>query len=216
MAENNDFEVDLEPEAWEVSGYTKFPAGKFLQDINVNGYGLMEGNFECDSIHINGLLRAKSALLLHGDLNSAGSFHGRGPFISEGSVNIAGTAKFHDRMKVEGSFVLDGKWKAKNDVAVGDSCKASGLVKIKGNLVVGGNLTIKGRAVIKGQITGKNVKIRPADHGFSLFPLKSKIYGNVLAKGQVELEKCIVFGDITAKEVVQGKNCDVRGKIQLI
>ncbi|MHA1610952.1 MAG: hypothetical protein ACTSVZ_00205 [Promethearchaeota archaeon] len=209
----NEIQVDLDPKAMKISGYTKMPAGKFLQDIRIDGLVVFGGDFECDNLHASGMLRAKGNLLFHGNLNCDGAFIGKGNLLCEENASISGLVRVKDKIEVQKSLHIGGSFKSGSDVSVNGNASFDGAIKIKGNLEVGQNLTLSGRSIMKRNLKANSIKFTKPNKKFNLFRLKSKAFGNLYAEESLEIYNCIVRGDIYAKNIILGENTIVKGKI---
>lgn len=208
------FKVDLNPKPWMISGYTKLPGGSFLQEINIDGMGIIEDDFESDGITTNGLLKAKANLTVHGDLKVNGNFRGKGSLRVDEDFVISGMARINEKVQIMGTMNIGGLFKAKYDVDIHDSCIVAGSSRIKGNLTVEKDVRLDGRTVIKGNLRGDNIQINVDVQDFSLFQLKSKIHGSIHAENTLELANCIVYGNVKARTLIVGKKVKILGNIE--
>ncbi|TFH31195.1 MAG: polymer-forming cytoskeletal protein [Promethearchaeota archaeon] len=210
---DDELQVNLDPKPWNISGYTKLPAGQFFQDLNIDGMVVFDGDFECDNLHGNGLARAKGNLLLHGNLSYDGAFIGKGNLQCEENVSISGLVRVQDKILVQKSLRIGGSFKSGNDISITENASFEGSTKIKGNLIAGQNVTFSGRTIVKGNINARTIKFSEQINPRSFFHLKSKIYGNLYASETLELHNCIIKGKIEAKNVILGENTIVKGTI---
>ncbi|MHA1674909.1 MAG: hypothetical protein ACTSYI_14935 [Promethearchaeota archaeon] len=210
---DDEIQVNLDPKPWKIQGYTKLPAGQFLQDLNIDGLVVFEGDFECDNLNGNGLARAKGNLLLHGNLSHDGLFIGKGSLQCDENVSISGLVRVRDKIIVQKSLHIGGKFKSDGDVSVNENASFDGSMKIKGNLVVGQKLKFSGRTIVKRNLKANSIIFSKPKNSPSLFNLKSKIFGDVHADEILEIYNCVIKGNIKAKNVILGENTVVKGAI---
>ncbi|UYP47043.1 hypothetical protein NEF87_003328 [Candidatus Lokiarchaeum ossiferum] len=212
--ENDDgFKVELSSKPMQFNGMAKIPAGEMPYDININGFGKIQGDFKCDSLHANGLLSAKGKLEVRGDLQVDGLFKCNDSLKVTNNVNFGGMGKINSNVTINGELNAEGAFKCKADVFVTEKAMFAGSAKINGNFTSQDNLTIKGRASIYGNIVGKNITISRTEDVKSFFNRKSRIYGNLAAQKDIIIDDIKVEGDIQGQNVNIGENSIIYGKI---
>jgi len=182
---NEEFSVDFEPRVMQFDGLAKIPAGKILQDIKINGFGRIDGDFECDSLHTEGLLKSKGNLILHGDFKCEGAFSCKGKLKCEQDVHIEGATSIRESVNVKGSLHVEGAFKCKDHIRADKSALFAGSIKVKGDLSSHGTIKIYGRGKILGNVVGENVIIEKCDDVKLPFSKRSLITGDIAVKENV-------------------------------
>jgi len=111
---DEEFIADFKPRVMQFEGLARIPAGKILQDIKISGLGRIDGNFECDSLHAEGLLLSKGNLVLHGDFKCEGAFKCKGNLKCNQDVHIEGATRIRESVNVKGSIHIEGTFKCKD------------------------------------------------------------------------------------------------------
>ena len=214
MAED-DLEVDLEPVQTHFEGVVKLPPGKMLEDILIEGIGVLQGDFETDNLRVDGILKARGDLVLHGDLTVNGMFSCKGKLMSEQEVTISGTTRIHDTIKIDDSLHVMGMFRCKNRVQVG-SAVFEGAASINGDILSRKLVKVGGRAKVNGNIVGENIHLTKSEEKTHLFALKSIIKGNIAGKNIVALNHTKVFGDVQGKIVNLGIKTKILGQVYYV
>jgi cytoskeletal protein CcmA (bactofilin family) len=210
-----ELEVDLEPVQTHFEGVVKIPPGKMLEDIFIEGIGVLRGDFETDNLRVDGILKAKGDLVLHGDLTVNGICTCKGKLICEQEVTVSGMTRIHDTVKVEDTLHVLGTFKGKNQIQVG-SVVFEGAASINGDIVARKLVKVGGRAKINGNIVGGNIHLTKSEEKTHLFALKSIIKGNIAGKNIVALNHTKVFGDVKGKIVNLGIKTRILGRVYYV
>ena len=212
--ENDDgFKVELTSKPMKFDGMAKIPAGEMPYDILINGFGKIQGNFTCDSLHANGLLKANGNLKVRGNLHVDGLFKCSGFLKVSDDVSFGGMGKIGADVNIQGKLKAEGAFKCKAGVHVTEKAEFAGSTKINGNFTSQEEVIIKGRASIIGNIIGENITISRSNEVKTFFNRKSKIRGNLAAQKDVVINDIKVDGDIQAQNVSIGENSIIYGKI---
>ena len=210
---NEEFSADFEPRVMQFDGLAKIPAGKIPQDIKINGFGKIDGDFECDSLHTEGLLRSKGNLVLHGDFKCEGAFFCKGNLKCEQDVHIEGATTIRESVNVKGSLHIEGAFKCKDRILAIKSALFEGSTKVKGDLSSHGSIKIYGRGKILGNIVGENVIIEKSNNVKLPFSKRSLITGDIAVKENVSVNNIKVLGEIQGRNVHIGENSEIQGNV---
>ena len=210
---NEEFSADFEPQVMQFDGLAKIPAGKILQDIKISGLGKIDGDFECDSLSAEGLLRAKGDLVINGDFKCEGAFTCKGKLKCEQDVHIEGATKISKSINVDGSIHIEGAFKCKDQVRAIAGASFAGTTTVKGDLLSHGTIKILGRGKISGNIVGENVIIKKSYDVKTPFSKRSLIMGDIAVKEKVSVDNIKVLGEIQGRIVNIGDNSEIQGNV---
>ncbi len=210
---NEEFSADFEPRVMQFEGFAKIPAGKILQDIKISGFGKIGGNFECDSLHTEGLLRSKGNLVINGDFKCEGAFTCKGKLKCEQDVHIEGATSIRESVNVKGSIHIEGAFKCKDHLRAIKGALFAGSTKVKGDLSSRGTIKILGRGKISGNVVGENVIIKKSDNVKLPFSKRSIIAGDIAVKEKVSVNHIKVLGEIQGRNVHIGENSEIQGNV---
>ena len=210
---NEEFSVDFKPRVMQFEGLARIPAGKILQDIKISGFGRIDGDFECDSLHTEGLLRSKGNLVLHGDFKCEGAFTCKGKLKCEQDVHIEGATSIREGVNVKGSIHIEGAFKCKDHLRAIEGASFAGSTKVKGDLSSHGTIKIYGRGKISGNIVGENVIIEKSDNVKIPFSKRSLITGDIAVKEKVSVNNIKVLGEIQGRIVHIGEKSEIQGNV---
>jgi len=210
---DEEFSADFEPRVMQFDGLAKIPAGKILQDIKINGFGKIDGDFECDSLHTEGLLQSKGNLVLHGDFKCEGAFFCKGKLKCEQDVHIEGATTIRESVNVKGSLHIEGAFKCKDRIRAIKSALFEGSTKVKGDLSSHGSIKIYGRGKILGNVVGENVIIEKSNNVKLPFSKRSLITGDIAVKENVSINNIKVLGEIQGRNVHIGENSEIQGNV---
>jgi len=210
---NEEFSADFEPRVMQFDGFAKIPAGKILQDIKISGFGNIGGNFECDSLHTEGFLRAKGNLVLHGDFKCEGAFTCKGKLKCDQDVHIEGATSIRESVKVNGSIHIEGAFKCKDHLRAVKGALFAGSTTVKGDLSSHGTIKILGRGKISGNIVGENVIIKKSDNVKLPFSKRSLVMGDIAVKENVSINNIKVLGEIQGRNVHIGENSEIHDNV---
>ena len=211
--DNEEFSADFETRVMKFDGLARIPAGKILQDIKINGFGRIDGDFECDSLHTEGLLRSKGDLVLHGDFKCEGAFTCKGKLKCEQDVHIEGATRIRKSVNVKGSLHIEGAFKCKDHIHVIEGAIFEGMTTVKGDLSSHGTIKILGRGKISGNVVGENVIIEKSENVKLPFSKRSLITGDIAVKEKVSIDNIKVLGEIQGKIVHIGENSEIQGNV---
>ena len=210
---NEEFSADFETRVMQFDGIAKIPAGKILQDIKINGFGRIDGNFECDSLHTEGLLRSKGNLVIHGDFKCEGAFTCKGKLKCEQDVHIEGATSIRESVNVKGSIHIEGAFKCKDHLRAIEGAFFAGSTTVKGDLLSRGTIKILGRGKISGNVVGENVIIKKSNDVNILFSKRSLITGDIAVKEKVSVDNIKVLGEIQGRNITIGENSEIHGNV---
>jgi cytoskeletal protein CcmA (bactofilin family) len=210
---NEEFSADFEPRVMQFDGLAKIPAGKILQDIKISGFGRIDGDFECDGLHTEGLLRSKGNLVIHGDFKCEGAFTCKGKLKCDQDVHIEGATSFREGVYVKGALHIEGAFKCRDNIRAIKSALFAGSTKVKGDLSSHGTIKIFGRGRIYGNVVGENVIIEKSDKVKLPFSRRSLITGDIAVKGNITIDNIKVIGEIQGRNVHIGENSEIQGNV---
>ena len=211
----DELEVTLDPVQTHFEGVVKLPPGKMLEDILIEGIGVLQGDFETDNLRVDGILKAKGDLVSHGDLTVNGICTCKGKLTCEQEVLISGMTRIDDVVKIEDSLHVLGTFKGKNRIQAG-SAVFEGAASVNGDIVARKLVKVGGRAKVNGNIVGENIHLTKYEEKTHLFALKSIIKGNIAGRNIVALNHTKVFGDVKGKIVNLGIKTKILGRVYYV
>ncbi len=201
----------------KISGSGTLSEGKINDDLRVSGSARLKGDFECNGFHSSGSLRGAGSLTVHGDIISSGSFRIGGSLYADGNANSSGSASVGGEISIKGRLVSSGSLRAGNKVEALQGIRISGSGTVQGGLLSLETIDISGSSSVHGNITGTNILIgREKRLSRSIYKHPNKVYGNILARNNVNLIATLVDGDVKGRIVEIGKGTEILGTVYYV
>lgn len=218
------------------AGSATLSGGTVDKFIRIAGSGRIDGDIECNGIHVSGSLRALGDIKSHGDIKSSGSFTSEGDIISDGNVKFSASTRIGKNLtaggfvKSSGSFRVGGFVKSESDIKlsgssnISDYVESSGFLKSSGSFNCGNQVRADDGVHLSGNtnIGGDLISSRYITIS-GLFEIGKNIKGNdislnntggLFAKRFFNRKKLsIVEGSITGLNRVEIDHTKVKGNI---
>ncbi len=202
-----------------VAGASKISGGKFDRDIRMAGASKISGDIECNNIKSSGSLKIDGNVLTNGSIRTSGSFKVKGNAESKEDMSFSGSAKIEGCVTTEGNFKSSGSCKSGTNVQVSKNLNSSGSFYAKGNVNVREQVELEGRTTIEGNLIGKDVIISAKRTAFEKMFKRtelSEIKGTVLAHNVVDIEDCVVEGNVKGSVVKLGPDVVIEGTVYYV
>lgn len=126
------------------SGSATLTGGTIEKFIRISGSGRINGDIECNGLHISGSLKSLGNMLIHGDLKSSGSFSSIGEIKSDGNAKFSASATIGKNLIVNGSVKSSGSFRCHGYLKTGLDIKLSGSANITDYIESSGFLKCSG------------------------------------------------------------------------
>jgi len=205
----------------KISGFGRIQGGRIDEDIIISGSSHINGDLECNAIHMSGSFLGTGALITHGDIKSSGKFRIDGGLHVDKDINFSGSATVGNGVIAQGTLKTSGSFRANNKVIVSLGFISTGSSTIKGDLVSDKVISLDGSARIYGDIKAEDVLI-DTKYQWSLKKIFSakkhpyRIRGSIHAKNKVEISRTVVNNDLKGREVKIGERSNIEGTVYYV
>jgi len=200
-----------------ISGSGKLVGGRIDDELHVSGSVRIAGDFECNAFGSSGSTRVEGNLTVNGDVKNSGSFRLMGSLHADGDVRFSGSTSIGGEISVKRNLVNSGSLRAGNKIEVLQDIKFSGSSRVQGNIISQKDIVISGSATIHGSITGADISIgRERLFSRSIYKHPNKVYGEIIARKDVNLIGTFVDGDVRGHDVRIGRGTEVVGTVYYV
>jgi cytoskeletal protein CcmA (bactofilin family) len=201
----------------KISGSGTLTEGKINDELHVSGSARIKGNFECNGFHSSGSLRGVGDLTVHGDIKSSGSFRLTGNLYGDGDFRSSGSTAVDGEVLIKGKLHSSGSLRGGKKVEAIDGIRVSGSARIEGDVLTLELIEISGSSIINGNITATDVILgRERTFSRSIFKHPNKVYGNILARNNIELNRALVEGDVKGRDVTISRGTEISGTVYYV
>jgi cytoskeletal protein CcmA (bactofilin family) len=218
------------------TGVSKIKGGKIEKDIQIYGSSLVEGDLECLSLQVFGMLKCEGNVIAHGDINTSGNFNCDGNLKAEGLVKFAsatsikGNCHIQNDLKTSGTFSCEGDFISDSNIESAGSTKIEGSMNVQGNINSSGSLEIEGNLRIQKNLNGSgkikvegNIEVRECievngvvkcEGNMSASSIIIQMPGGLLARKIMrKFEHSKIEGNMSAETVIDIQNIDIEGNV---
>jgi len=201
----------------KISGSGKLSGGKIEDELHISGLVRIVGDFECNAFSSSGSTRVGGNLNVHGDARNSGFFRLTGFLNIEGDAIFSGSTSVGGEIFVKKDLINSGSLRAGNKIEVHQDINFSGSSRVQGNIISRKDIVISGSSTVQGSITGNDISIgRERLSSKSIYKHPNKVYGNIIARQDVNLIGTFVEGDVRGYDVNIGRGTEVLGIVYYI
>ncbi|MFW9772449.1 MAG: hypothetical protein ACFFFB_08190 [Candidatus Heimdallarchaeota archaeon] len=201
----------------KISGSGTLSEGRIYDELNASGSVKLKGNFECDGFHSSGSLRGEGNLIVHGDIESSGSFRLIGSLYGDNNYRSSGSTSIEGEIIIKGEVVNSGSLRVGNNLEAIQGIRISGSTHVKGGLKSKSLIKITGSSTIYGDINGFDISLgRKGLSKRSIYKHPNKVFGSVYGRDNIYLINCLVENDVKGRKVYIGPKTEVLGTVYYV
>ncbi|MFX1498904.1 MAG: hypothetical protein ACFFBH_15370 [Promethearchaeota archaeon] len=200
-----------------ISGSGTLSEGRINDELNASGSVKLKGNFECEGFHSSGSLRGEGNLIVHGEMDTSGSFRLMGALYGDSNYRSSGTTSIEGEIIVKGELENSGSLRVGNNLEAVQGIRISGSTHVKGGLKSKSLIKITGSSTIHGDVNGFDVSLgRKGLTKRSMYKHPNKVYGSVYGRDKINLINSLVEKDVKGRNVYIGPKTEVLGTVYYV
>lgn len=201
----------------KISGSGTLSEGRINDELNASGSVKLKGNFECEGFHSSGSLRGEGNLIVHGDIESSGSFRLIGSLYGDNNYRSSGSTSIEGEIIIKGEVENSGSLRVGNNLKAIQGIRISGSTHVKGGLMSKSLIKITGSCTIHGDINGFDISLgRKGLSKRSIYKHPNKVFGSIYGRDNINLINCLVEKDVKGRKVYIGPKTEVLGTVYYV